>query len=75
MYREIQIWQDKIRARPAVHRGLHETLGKWKFEEKMKNEDEESAKATRKCLLNLFEEVDPPANQRLCYQVNGFRKE
>lgn len=45
-HREIKAWVDKIRARDAVERGLHEPLGHWAGEEKIKSGDAEHAKAS-----------------------------
>lgn len=44
---EVKKWQDKIRARPAVDRGLNEPLGPWENEKKIKGGDEELAKHSR----------------------------
>lgn len=46
-YSEVKAWVDKIRARPAVDRGLNEPLGPWKNEKKVQDGDEQHAKETR----------------------------
>lgn len=48
--REVKKWHDKIRARPAVDRGLNEPLGKWENESKIKGGDEAHAKKNRELI-------------------------
>jgi glutathione S-transferase len=39
-YSEVKAWVQKIRSRKAVEKGLHEPLGHWDFETKMRGGEE-----------------------------------
>ena len=74
-YREVKKWQDKIRARPAVDRGLNEPLGKWEAEAKIKGGDEAHAKATREFIFRwTMHRRRAKTDKRHSWQVIGFKR-